>query len=98
MSVGSGTKSVDTIDAIDKLIESDDLSTRSGLKLAFSALRDALSLMSDISNQNSTMEKKVNVMWSGFQVGLWVGSAFGLSVIALIWSLITGAATITFGR
>lgn len=98
---------------IDKLLEEDDLSTKIGLRFAFSVLREAMTVVTDIhervktaeqgyasmshlSDQMDDVSKKVNVMWVGYQIGIWVATIFGVSVVGLIWSLITGAAKITF--
>jgi hypothetical protein len=86
------------VEKIDKLIEEDDLSTKTGLKLAFSALRDAITLMSIFGNKVDTIEKKVNVMWTGYQVVVWAMSVFGVAMIMLIWALITGQASLSFGK
>jgi len=92
------TKSTEIIETIDRLIEEDDLSTRSGLKLAFSALRDAISVISGVDDRINDVEKKVNVMWIGYNVAVWGIAILGASMIGLVWSLITGAAKITFGN
>ena len=92
------TKSTEIIETIDRLIEEDDLSTRSGLKLAFSALRDAISVISGVDDRINDVEKKVNVMWIGYNVAVWGIAILGASMIGLVWSLITGVAKITFGN
>lgn len=53
---------------------------------------------SEHTTRFETYSKKVDVMWVGFQVGIWVGSAIGVLIIGLIWSLITGTASITIAR
>src|SRR6185369_10110818 len=99
---------------IDELLEQDDLSTKIGLRFAFTVLRDAMTVivdmkgrvsvaeqgytsmvgrMSTVSTDVDDIKKKVNVMWIGYQIGVWVATLFGASAIMLIWSLITGAAT-----
>jgi len=40
--------------------------------------------------------KKVETMWAAHKFMIFVSGAFGLSVIALIWTLITGQAVVTF--
>lgn len=42
-------------------------------------------------------DKRVGTLEPAYRVMVFVGSALGLSVIALIWALITGTAKITFG-
>lgn len=102
---------------MDKLLEEDDISTKNGLRFAFTVLREAFVTLrqveervkqaegayrsvaknsSDVLTKLAPIEKRVNAMWAGYQVGLWVASAIGVSVIGLIWSLITGVATINF--
>ncbi len=104
---------------MDTLLDEEDLSTKNGLRFAFTVLREAVVTLSDmeervknsenayvvISNNSSEVatrfdevSKKVNAMWAGWQILTWVATIFGVSVIALIWSLITGQATITFAR
>jgi hypothetical protein len=104
---------------IDDLLEQDDLSTKIGLRFAFTVLRDAMTVIMDMKDRVSAAEngyvsmtknmstlstdvddvkKKVNVMWIGYQIGVWVATIFGVSMITLIWSLLTGAATLTFGK
>jgi len=104
---------------IDDLLEQDDLSTKIGLRFAFTVLRDAMTVIMDMKDRVSAAEngyvamtknmstlstdvddvkKKVNVMWLGYQIGIWIATLLGASMIGLIWSLLTGAATITFGK
>lgn len=45
----------------------------------------------------SATDKRVNALEPAYRVMVFVGSALGLSVIALIWALITGTAKVTFG-
>lgn len=103
---------------MDTLLDEEDISTKNGLRFAFTVLREAIVTLSDMEERVKNSEsayvklsetsskvatgfddvsKKVNVMWVGYQMLTWVATVFGVSVIALIWSLITGAATITFG-
>lgn len=105
------------IEQMDDLLESGDLSTKNGLRFAFTVLREAMTVVAQvekrtIENENAYagiakvnseiatrfegVSKKVAIMWTGYQVAVWIFSAFGLSIIALIWSLITGKATIMF--
>jgi len=114
------TSSTDSLlKQIDQLLEEDDLSTKIGLRFAFSVLREAMTVVTDmhgrmvnaengytlmsgkmsaVSTDVEEVKKRVNVMWVGYQIGLWVVTIFGASMIGLIWSLLTGAATITFGK
>ena len=106
------------LEQMDTLLEEEDLSTKNGLRFAFTVLREAMGALEEIERsvkesksayaaiaQNSSdvatrfddVSKKVSVMWVGYQMLTWVATVFGVSIIALIWSLITGAATITFG-
>lgn len=107
------------IEQMDELLESGDLSTKNGLRFAFTVLRQAMTVVaqverrqiesenayveiakvnSDIATRFEGVSKKVDTMWNGYQVAFWISTAFGLSFIALIWSLITGTATVTFVR
>lgn len=112
-------KSTDSLlKQMDILLDEKDLSTKSGLRFAFTVLREAVVTLSDMEERVKNSEnayvalskssservtqfddvsKKVNIMWAGYKMLTWVASIFGVSVIALIWSLITGAATITSG-
>lgn len=114
------TQSTDKIvEQMDELLESGDLSTKNGLRFAFTVLREAIITLtdmegrikesetayvaisktsSDIATRFDEVSKKVNAMWSGWQILTWVATMFGISIIALIWSLITGQATIAFVR
>jgi len=103
---------------LDQLLEAGDLSTKNGLRFAFTVLREALAIFTEIEERVKTFEnaylamvknvtevatkfddvsRKVHVMWIGYQIGVWIATIIGLSVIGLIWSLITGAASINFG-
>lgn len=42
-------------------------------------------------------DKRLGVLEPAYRLMLFVGSALGISVIGLIWALITGTAKITFG-
>jgi hypothetical protein len=42
------------------------------------------------------MEQKVNAMWQVNNVIKWGAAILGASILALIWSLITGQASIVF--
>ncbi len=107
------------IEQMDDLIEVGDLSTKNGLRFAFTVLREAMTVVaevekkvilsegayigvikttSDIATRFDEVTKKVNVMWFGYQILTWVATIFGISLIGLIWSLITGVANITFTR
>lgn len=107
------------VEQMDDLLENGDLSTKNGLRFAFTVLRQALTVVNQMekrvieaenayvglskttSEQSTRFEKyaqKTDTMWTGYRILVWVSSAFGLSVIAAIWSLITGQATITFAR
>lgn len=85
-----------TIEQIDDLLEKDQLTTRTGLKLAFSALRDAITVVSNVGMKMDDLGKKVDTLWTFYRVAIWIAGALGLSIIALIWALITGQAEITF--
>lgn len=106
------------LEQMDELLEEEDLSTKNGLRFAFTVLREAMATLydmedrvkqaetayvaiskntSDVATRFEDVSKRVNVMWVGYQMLTWVATVFGISIIALIWSLITGAATITFG-
>lgn len=103
---------------MDRLLEEDDISTKNGLRFAFTVLREALAVVasmekrvmeaegayktvvknsSDVATRFETVVKRVDAMWTGYQIGIWAATVIGVSVIGLIWSLITGVATITFG-
>lgn len=86
-----------TIQQIDDLLEKDQLTTRTGLKLAFSALRDAIKIVQDVGDQLSDIGKKVDTLWAFYRVAMWVAAILGVSIISLIWALIVGQAQITFG-
>lgn len=112
-------KSTDSLlKQMDILLDEEDLSTKNGLRFAFTVLREAVVTLSDmeervkqaedayksiartssdVATQFSDVSKKVNAMWTGWQMLTWVATVFGVSIIALIWSLITGQATIMFG-
>lgn len=117
MSQSSSTDVI--IQQMDELIESGDLSTKIGLRFAFTVLRDAMRVVaqvekrtienenayvgmaktnSDIATRFEKYAQKTDSMWAGYRILAWVFSAIGLSIITLIWSLITGAATLTFAR
>lgn len=83
-----------TIQQIDELLEKDQLTTRTGLKLAFSALRDAMTLLCNVEERLT----KIDTLWNFYRVSLWIGGVLGVSILSLIWALITGQAQITFGK
>ena len=85
------------IHQIDDLLERDQLTTRNGLKFAFTTIRGAMALVSRVQLTLGTIEKKVDTLWMFYRGAMWIAGALGLSIIALIWSLITGQAHITFG-
>lgn len=39
--------------------------------------------------------KKVEIMWGGYKLLLFISTGFGLAMITLVWAMITGQATIT---
>ena len=44
----------------------------------------------------TAVEKNINRILPVIQVIVWIGAALGLSVIALLWSIITGQVILTF--
>ena len=89
-------KPTETVQQIDDLLKSDNLTTRVGLRLSMSALRDAMRLIDQVDAKLETMEQKVNAMWQVNNVIKWGAAILGASILALIWSLITGQASIVF--
>lgn len=89
-------KPTETVQQIDDLLKSDNLTTRVGLRLSMSALRDAMRLIDQVDAKLETMEQKVNAMWQVNNVIKWGAAIVGASILALIWSLITGQASIVF--
>lgn len=51
----------------------------------------------DLKAANAAAEKRLSVLEPAYRLMLFVGSALGISVIGLIWALITGTAKVTFG-
>lgn len=89
-------KATETIKQIDDLLEKDELTTRSGLKLSFSTLRDAISFINDVDRNMAEMKTKVDVLWNAHKAIMWGLSILGGLILAMIWSLLTGQAHITF--
>ena len=77
-------------DQIEELLKDDQLTTKTGLRLSMSTVREALLVISDI-------DKKVSIMWQSFGVIKWGMGILGTSLLLLIFSLITGQAHIVFG-
>ena len=40
--------------------------------------------------------KKIEKIWPAYQVVMWVSGILGVSIIALVWGLITGQVELTF--
>lgn len=93
----NGMQSQAVIQQIDMLLETDDLSTRTGLRLAFSAMRDAIQYMGTANERINDMEKKVDEMWKGYKVLTWAAGIIGTAIILLLWALVTGQAAIHYG-
>lgn len=51
----------------------------------------------DLKAAQATSDKRLSALEPAYRLMLFVASALGLSVIGLIWALITGAAKVTFG-
>jgi hypothetical protein len=93
----NGLQSQAVIQQIDMLLEQDDLSTRTGLRLAFSAMRDAIQFMSTANDRMNEMEKKVEEMWKGYKILTWGAGIIGGAIILLLWAVLTGQAAIHYG-
>lgn len=52
-------------------------------------------LTQQVDDHNKRL-KVVEAVFPAVKIMIWVGAAFGLSIIALIWALITGQAAIVF--
>ena len=91
-----GKKASETIKQIDELLEGDQLTTRSGLKLSFSTLRDAISFINDVDRSLAEMKTRVDVMWNAYRAITWGATIIAGLIVGLLWSLLTGQAHITF--
>lgn len=52
----------------------------------------------DLEDRHEALENVVIQSGVAIKVGTWIMAIFGLSVIAFIWSLITGQASILFNK
>ena len=82
----------DSYGEIGELLKKDRLNSREVMKkfLATNQLIMAFFIGSYLEDH-----KKVEVMWATHKIIIFISGAFGLSLIALIWGLLTGQAEIT---
>jgi hypothetical protein len=97
MSDGQST-TTETVKKIDELLQTDDLTTRSGLRLSMSALRDAMKLIDKVDANLDEMKIRVDVMWQTHRMIKWAVGILGTSLLLLVFSLLTGQAHLSFGN
>ena len=80
-------------DEIGELLKKEKLNTRDVLE---GFLRTNRLIMAFFTGEYLEDHKKIEKIWPAYQIMMFVTSALGLSIIALIWSLITGRAELIF--
>ena len=80
-------------DEIGELLKAQKLNTRDVLE---GFLRTNRLIMAFFIGEFMEDHKKIEKIWPAYQIMTIVSSALGLSIIALIWALITGQAELIF--
>jgi len=107
------------VQQIDQMVQDEDLTTRSGLRLIISVFREGMVILGDMDTRMKELEnayvrftntmsvakdlekdnnKKLQEIVPVFNLVKWVGMTLGGLIIILIWSLITGTASVSFGN
>ena len=85
----------DSYDEIGRTLEKDNPNTKEVLKkfLATNRLIMAFFIGTFLDDH-----KKVETMWVGYRFMIFLSSVLGVSIISLVWALITGQATVSFAK
>ena len=58
------------------------------------AMRLILAAMSDLLENFDEDHRRIQVMWPAYKGIMWMAGILGLSVVSLIWGLVTGTVTL----
>jgi hypothetical protein len=93
----------DTFDVIKDILGKDTLDDIDAHRLLLAGISDLKELIETKEDERREREKaqkkindKVSTMYPVYQINIWMLAVFGVSLIGLIVSLITGQASITF--
>jgi hypothetical protein len=70
------------IQEVDCLLEADDITSKSAQRLM-------LKILGELYKKQEEMNKKVVKMYPAYQGLMWLGAILGVTVVALVWSIIT---------
>jgi hypothetical protein len=103
------------VEQIDQMVQEENLTTRSGLRLIISVFREGMVIVGNMDSRMSELENAyvrfTNTMSTAkeleeenkktladivptFRIVKWVGVTLGGLIILLIWSLVTGKASV----
>jgi hypothetical protein len=58
--------------------------------------RIILQLLSEMYRKQTNIETRVNKIYPAYQFTMWLGGAMGISVVALIWGIVTHQITLSW--